>query len=185
MAININVCGKDHYGFLGVKYALESVVKDCVKAIPINIELLYISDISIAEFFLYMNALDKEKGYIVIAPSHLKCVIFRHDSLDIRCFIDSRSSMETVFTCLASVLNGFIQDKKSFIHHGLTSGERKILHYIIRGVDVNDISMILSRSIKTVSTMKRNAMRKMNIHCNQELFFTTSFRSKPENNKMS
>lgn len=53
----------------------------------------------------------------------------------------------------------------------ITKMEIKILSMLVSGISVRDISMILKRSIKTVSAHKCNLFKKIGVNNNQELFF--------------
>lgn len=53
----------------------------------------------------------------------------------------------------------------------ITKMEIKILSMLVSGVSIRDISMILKRSIKTVSAHKCNLFKKIGVTNNQELFF--------------
>lgn len=53
----------------------------------------------------------------------------------------------------------------------ITKMEIKVLSMLVSGVSISDISMILKRSIKTVSAHKCNLFKKIGIANNQELFF--------------
>ena len=52
----------------------------------------------------------------------------------------------------------------------LSNREREVLSYYLRGHSVTDIAQRLDRSVKTVSTQKRSAFRKLGIRTDSELF---------------
>ncbi|EAU3065025.1 spore gernimation protein GerE, partial [Salmonella enterica] len=51
----------------------------------------------------------------------------------------------------------------------LTQCEKKVIYYIAAGLTVKSCSTLLDRNIKTVSTQKRSAYRKMAITTDVEL----------------
>ena len=52
----------------------------------------------------------------------------------------------------------------------LSNRERQVLSYYLQGYSVTDIAQQLDRSVKTVSTQKRSAFRKLGIRTDSELF---------------
>ncbi|ELA9196613.1 response regulator transcription factor [Vibrio sp. Vb2110] len=60
-----------------------------------------------------------------------------------------------------------IQDIVSKIK--LTTREREVIRCLISGMSVSEIASKFSRSIKTISTQKVNAMKKLGVNCDSEL----------------
>ncbi|MGU3812785.1 response regulator [Vibrio diabolicus] len=51
----------------------------------------------------------------------------------------------------------------------LTTREREVVRCLISGMSVSEIASKFSRSIKTISTQKVNAMKKLGVNCDSEL----------------
>ncbi|EAY0429222.1 spore gernimation protein GerE [Salmonella enterica] len=65
-----------------------------------------------------------------------------------------------------NIKNGILLLTKKF---NLTQCEKKVIYYIAAGLTVKSCSTLLDRNIKTVSTQKRSAYRKMAITTDVEL----------------
>ncbi|EDP9265895.1 spore gernimation protein GerE [Salmonella enterica subsp. houtenae] len=65
-----------------------------------------------------------------------------------------------------NIKNGILLLTKNF---NLTQCEKKVIYYIAAGLTVKSCSTLLDRNIKTVSTQKRSAYRKMAITTDVEL----------------
>lgn len=65
-----------------------------------------------------------------------------------------------------NIKNGILLLTKKF---NLTPCEKKVIYYIAAGLTVKSCSTLLDRNIKTVSTQKRSAYRKMAITTDVEL----------------
>jgi len=109
-------------------------------------------------------------------------MIFYSESLDatimstllkrgIRSFSKNNSLQETSNLITKFILLKDISDLCDQHFLLITKMEIKILSMLVSGVSIRDISMILKRSIKTVSAHKCNLFKKIGITNNQELFF--------------
>lgn len=65
-----------------------------------------------------------------------------------------------------NIKNGIFLLAKKF---NLTLSEKKVIYYIAAGLSVKNCSNLLDRNIKTISTQKRSAYRKMAITTDVEL----------------
>ncbi|HCM1915758.1 TPA: spore gernimation protein GerE [Salmonella enterica subsp. salamae serovar 28:r:e,n,z15] len=65
-----------------------------------------------------------------------------------------------------NIKNGIFLLAKNF---NLTLSEQKVIYYIAAGLSVKSCSNLLDRNIKTISTQKRSAYRKMAITTDVEL----------------
>ena len=109
-------------------------------------------------------------------------MIFYSESLDatimstllkrgIRSFSKNNNLQETTSLITKFILLKDISDLCDQHFLVITKMEIKILSMLVSGVSIRDISMILKRSIKTVSAHKCNLFKKIGITNNQELFF--------------
>lgn len=146
------------------------------------------------------NIFFDSSDYFILDPSHKsfsRCYEFllaHHERMDDNRIIFYSESLDA--TIMSTLLkrgirsfskNNNLQDTTSLItkfillkdisvlcdQHFLviTKMEIKILSMLVSGVSIRDISMILKRSIKTVSAHKCNLFKKIGITNNQELFF--------------
>lgn len=65
-----------------------------------------------------------------------------------------------------NIKNGILLLAEKF---NLTLSEKKVIYYIAAGLSVKSCSNLLDRNIKTISTQKRSAYRKMTITTDVEL----------------
>lgn len=65
-----------------------------------------------------------------------------------------------------NIKNGILLLAEKF---NLTLSEKKVIYYIAAGLSVKSCSSLLDRNIKTISTQKRSAYRKMAITTDVEL----------------
>lgn len=65
-----------------------------------------------------------------------------------------------------NIKNGILLLAEKF---NLTLSEKKVIYYIAAGLSVKSCSNLLDRNIKTISTQKRSAYRKMDITTDVEL----------------
>lgn len=65
-----------------------------------------------------------------------------------------------------NIKNGILLLAEKF---NLTLSEKKVIYYIAAGLSVKSCSNLLDRNIKTISTQKRSAYRKMAITTDVEL----------------
>lgn len=64
------------------------------------------------------------------------------------------------------IKNGVLLLAKKF---NLTLSEKKVIYYVAAGLSVKSCSNLLDRNIKTISTQKRSAYKKMSITTDVEL----------------
>lgn len=63
-----------------------------------------------------------------------------------------------------------LKNHSSLVNKLLSPREKIVIHYLCCGMTVSQISIKLNRSIKTVSTQKRSAMRKLGINSDSEIY---------------
>ncbi|MBW7984965.1 helix-turn-helix transcriptional regulator [Enterobacillus tribolii] len=68
------------------------------------------------------------------------------------------------------MINPFPYAIRHQIASGLTESERRVLKWLLAGYDIAQIAGQIRRSVKTVSTHKRNIMKKLEVSNDDELF---------------
>lgn len=101
--------------------------------------------------------------------SEEECHIYRNDNVN-----DIVNKFKKALSLLSDENNlegGVISDINDNIGlKVISSSEAEVIHYWYCGVSLTDISIILNRSIKTVSGRKRSVMKKLNLKTNRDLY---------------
>jgi two-component system capsular synthesis response regulator RcsB len=162
----------------------------------INMALFTIVDISadllITDMFDGLNT-PTQDGEVLLSLCHhnpqLKVIIYTQyltpelHALLRHCqqvsFVSRKAPLQEVCQAFTSTLAGgryynpaVIPKRKSIVNsvNSLTSSEKKVLSFLLKGYSQNQIAHLLSRSIKTISAQKCSTVRKLGIKRDAELF---------------
>ncbi|EJC0565565.1 response regulator transcription factor [Enterobacter cloacae] len=69
-----------------------------------------------------------------------------------------------------SKCNIVMQDNVPFVSNRLSVKEKTVMKYLQKGLSVTQIAECLNRSVKTISSQKRQAMRKLDLKNNRDIF---------------
>lgn len=124
----------------------------------------------LVEFFKKINP---ERTYIVIAPHTIWPLLKSIEILRFVKFIDISLSVSSI----EYELQIFLKESKNQVTElthpklpRLTVKERIILERILTGFNLTIISKENGVSVKTISTQKRNIMKKLHVRSNQQLY---------------
>lgn len=139
-------------------------------------------DILLCLSSLYANL--KIVVYTFCQDTKILWTLFNHHNVSIiargESMADINGHFQTAFMqkrVISQKISHSLTQRNEENHNGLfrlTRSEIEILKYLFNGMDLQEIARMKQLSIKTISTHKRNAMHKLNITTDAELFLLRS-----------
>jgi len=183
MKINQHIYGSNFFLRAGVVALLEKIFTDNSELECKNYYFLLFSDLSLTDIPYCCRYIDKSKSYIVVGDLKLKPLLYGINHLKIDGFV----SISLPLAAMHSELFRLIKNKEARrtpfarrLSAHLTFSERNILRYISKGLTPASIATWTGVSVKTVSTHKRNIMRKLNVSTNQQLYIKALLLQQPD-----
>ncbi|WP_051916514.1 MULTISPECIES: response regulator transcription factor [unclassified Serratia (in: enterobacteria)] len=105
-------------------------------------------------------------------------------AIDIRSICLKQESIETLAHCIEQVLHGgyefspmvnqYLAETEGY-YSLLTAKELEVLVHLFSGKNVTEVAKLMNRDIRTISTHKRNAMRKIGFKNDSEMFSNSNW----------
>jgi len=111
------------------------------------------------------------KELLKLLNQHNISVIARGELMaDTEVYFKKAFAQKRVFTPKICHVLAHINDKDDKVTSRLTRSEIEVLKHLLNGMDLQQIAKMKQLSIKTISAHKCNAMRKLGVHTDSELF---------------
>lgn len=99
------------------------------------------------------------------------CIISRQETPEqiSDCFLQALDGIQVCSPVAQQAIDQHLRESGEMAQQ-LTVCEQEVLEYVFRGISLSHVAIELQRSVKTLSAHKRNAMRKLGVDTDAELF---------------
>lgn len=161
-----------------ISIAISSLLNEiCLKNNELNnkkINVLVISKASLLSLPNIYRNLSKRKRYAIISSQFIFTILNEtSNQLKVDCFIDIDDTVENIKHQLLMYSKGISSNKlltNTTEQRLLSYREMFVLRYISIGMTPSFIARLSGVSVKTISSQKRNIMKKLCVSNNQQLF---------------
>ncbi|MFV8761820.1 helix-turn-helix domain-containing protein [Yersinia enterocolitica] len=170
MASNYSIISNDSYTSIAISSILDEILSNRVGNRFNYVNILIISDCSLWDVYQIYCRLDKGNHYILISSPHIFGVLSKTGMYN---FIDISMPVDNIINKLYALTKHLeIYPTLSVIsvQEVLSSKEKLVLKYLLRGVGANAIAGITGLHVKMVSAKKMRIMNKLKVSSVQQLY---------------